>query len=160
GSNNQFSRDGRRLMSWAGSTLTLMDFASGAECRVLPRSRFDPGETTTDVEFSPDSRWLACVTSSGVRLWDLAAGKECAVLPMSRLADVKFLPAGDELITAGYAGIFRWPMTLNADSLRIGPAHKAGAAKPAGQISLDREGRMLAVGVGDGGRVLDLERPT
>jgi WD40 repeat protein len=162
---SRYSRDGRRILTRAGPKLILMELAPGNVCRTLAKSRFTPRERISGGGFSPDGRWLAFGTSaegttSGVRLWDLASGKESAFLPVSDTSDVRFHPTERELITAGRAGVFRWPLTPQADTLRIGPARRLRAQGWKGQIGLDREGRMLTVIEGGGARVLDLDNPT
>src|SRR5262249_6363995 len=44
GTVSPFSRDGRRLISVAGTKCTLLEVTPGLECRSLPQSRFSPGE--------------------------------------------------------------------------------------------------------------------
>jgi serine/threonine protein kinase/WD40 repeat protein len=156
-----FSRDGTRLICRDGSRFTLLEITSGLECRTLFINRLSDGERIIHGGFSPDGRWLVAATNAGARLWDMARGAEPAFLPIPGTVDAKFHPESDEIFTAGWAGLFRWPLQARGGSLLIGPARKLDVPGPLEKISFDRRGRILTVVEGGhfgGGRVLDLEQ--
>lgn len=112
--------------------------------------------------FSPDGRWLAAATGNGVWLWDLATGKAIAFAPERIGSDAKFHPSGKELFTCGAAGLYRWTFDIEANVVRIGPPRKLPVSGSQTNISLDGQGRTIAVVDGlreGGGWLLDLKDP-
>ncbi len=154
-------RDGRRLATQDGSGLAVWEVAPGREYRALARCP-DAEEQYEDGDFSPDGWWLAVGTSRGARLWDLAGGTGAVLLKAPAMKDAKFHPSGGELFTSGPAGLYRWPVRQEEGVLRVGPARRLPVPGPQERLSLDRDGRTLAVAGGwaeGGGRVLDPEGP-
>jgi WD40 repeat protein len=161
GEARHFSRDGRRLTTQVsvGSKLALWDVALAREYRSLPRSQPTAKEEIRDGGgISRDGRWLALAGKERLRVWNLALRKEIASLPDLFTVDAKFHPNEQELFTSGRAGAYRWPLSEHNDALRIGPARKLLASGALGRISLDGEGRILAVVDGARGRLLHLEQ--
>jgi serine/threonine protein kinase/WD40 repeat protein len=156
----QFSGDGCRLVRRNGISASVWEVAPGRECRTLPSSRSIGSEGLGHGDVSPDGRWLAIGTSHGFRLWDLALGKEAASVGLSYMKHAKFHPSGKELFTCGPAGLYVWPLRAEADLLHIGPACKLPEPSSSDAISLDRDGRIIAVassGSSGGGWIADLE---
>jgi hypothetical protein len=93
---------------------------------------------------------LALGTSRGVALWDLAGGRELAFLPSDRVEDLRFEASGD-LLTAGAAGVQRWPVRLVPDrgEFRIGPPRGEESPTGVGRTAGDRSGS-IAVQAGEG----------
>jgi serine/threonine protein kinase/WD40 repeat protein/Tfp pilus assembly protein PilF len=155
-----FSRDGRRLITQAsvGPELALWDVALAREYRSLPRSQPTANDEIRDGDISRDGRWLALAGKERLRIWNLALRKEICSLSGLFVIDAKFHPNEEELFTSGRAGVYRWPLSEQGDSLRIGPARKVLASSVLGRISVDRAGRTLAVIDGFRGRVVSLEQ--
>jgi WD40 repeat protein/Flp pilus assembly protein TadD/tRNA A-37 threonylcarbamoyl transferase component Bud32 len=160
GWDSRLSRDGRRLAARVAGDLTVWDLAFAREYRSLPRSPVAGREQYGHGDVHPDGRWLALGTARSARLWDLARATELEFLPLSQMNDVRFHPNGRELFTSGPAGLYHWPVDVRPGNLRIGPPRKLPVTGHPGQISLDRDGRTLAVADWTTGcRILDLARP-
>jgi eukaryotic-like serine/threonine-protein kinase len=121
-------------------------------------------------QIAADGRLMVSAGDDGVRFWDLDApteyGKEIASLYVPGPARAALLQ-DDALITAGAAGVRRWPLWTDfshggvrrGSPQRLGPA--AQAARPVNQgASLSPDGRRMAV-VASVGRafVFDLDAP-
>ena len=162
GETRYVSRDGRRMASLAGDALAVWEVIPGREYRTLPRNPAGVRHHAGSGGFSPDERWLAVATGDGVRIWDLPLGKASAFLPAPIAADAKFHPSGKELFTCGEAGVYRWPFQAEGDTLRIGPPGKLPVSGSPAYISLDGQGRLMAVAGAPnnaGGWLLDLDDP-
>lgn len=159
GGESALSVDDLRLIVRNGTKLSLWDLALGREYRTLPRSL----ESNTDVhdgDISPDGRWLSTSHNAGVRVWDLATNELVASLPLGgRTIGAIFHPNGEELISSGSEGLYRWPFEQDANTLRIGPPRKLPIKGSLQRVRLDKAGRNLAV-VGNGGLILNLENPS
>lgn len=173
----RFSDDDRLFgPTISGSEVTLWRVANGSEaCASLCRPL--GGAAVTAVEFSRDGRLLATLDhSGGVHLWSVAGRAFLASLPVNA-ASIAFDRAGDSLLTAGDAGLHRWPIrelppAESADraqsELRVGPPTSLNMPKGLSCVALDASGRTIAVAVPaagqatilreDGTRVM-LERP-
>jgi len=160
GEAQHFSRDGRRLTTQGsfGPELALWDVALAREYRSLPRSQPTADDGIRDGDISRDGRWLALAGKERLRIWNLALRKEIGSLPGLFVGDAKFHPNEKELFTSGRAGVYRWPLSEQGDSLRIGPARKVLASSALGRISLDRDAHTLAVIDGFHGRVVSVEQ--
>jgi WD40 repeat protein len=142
----RFSRDGRRMVSRAGSHIVIWEVALSREYRALPWSPVTGREDVrSDGGLSPDGHWLAVAAGNGIRLWDLASGRSLASLDTSHAVAAAFHPSGSELFTSGHGGLYRWPWHAEDGLLRIGPAQKLPVAGMPEGISLDAAGRSLAV---------------
>jgi WD40 repeat protein len=89
-------------------------------------------------------------------------GQHLTTLPTTHAAAAAFHPSGRELFTSSHGGLFRWPWNEVAGALCIGPATKLQVDGYLEGVSLDREGRTLAVarlGSSGGATVLELESP-
>ena len=124
----RFSADGRHLTCYWGNDFVLKtcDVAAERVCRFLRLPASAPGElnkrrpefeSSWSAEFSPDERLLVSSHPDGARLWDVASGKLLAQIPGEIVVSAFFAPGGDQLITSGREGLFRWPV---ADLLKQG----------------------------------------
>jgi len=147
-----------RLSTRVGENVAIWEVASSAEFRTLPTTQSSRGYWGNT---SGDGRWLAVGRYGGVQVWDLARGKELAVLPLRGATFPVFHPSRNELFTSSADGLYRWPLHLQSNSLRIGPPSKLPVADLAlGRLHFDRDGHILAVSVGGasgGGRVLEID---
>ena len=163
GDANGFSRDGLRLVSRAGSRITIWEVASSREYRALPWSPAIGREEVRDGGgISPDGRWLAVAAGDGFRLWDLKSERALATLPTTHAVAAAFHPRGNEFFTSSHGGLYRWPLNAEAGLLRIGPALKLPADGLLEGVSLDKDGRTLVVarlGLSGGASLLELESP-
>src|SRR5262249_26486359 len=142
GAAQEVSRDGRRLVSRAGHTLTLWEIAPGREYLPLPGSAASVGSPLFGV--SPNGRWLvAGQVQCGV--WDLALRKKVASLPLSGMLDARFHPNGREFFTSGDDGLFRWSFETGEGGVRIRPISRLLPPGRLEFLSLDRDGRLIAV---------------
>jgi WD40 repeat protein len=164
GDANRFSHDGRRLVSRVGSRVNIWEVARSREYRTLPWSPVTGRESVRGGGLSRDGRWLTVAAGDGFRLWDLDSEGSLARLPSTYAVMAAFHPSGRELFTSGRGGLYRWPWYAEAGLLRIGPPRKLPIAGLLERISLDAEGRILAVarlGTSTGGAsVVDLQSPT
>lgn len=163
GDANRFSRDGRRLVSRAGSNVTIWEVASSPEYRALPWTPvIGREEVRSGGGLSHDGRWLAVAAGDVFRLWDMKSGRSLATLPTTHAVAAAFHPSGTELFTSSHGGLYRWPVHLEAGLLRFGPASKLPVDGLLEGVSLDAEGRTLAVarlGSSGGASVVELESP-
>jgi serine/threonine protein kinase/WD40 repeat protein len=163
GDANRFSRDGRRLVSRAGSKVTIWEVASSPEYRALPWTPvIGREEVRSGGGLSHDGRWLAVAAGDVFRLWDLKSGRSLATLATTHAVAAAFHPSGTELFTSSHGGLYRWPWRLEGGRLRIGPASTLPVDGLLEGVSLDAEGRTLAVarlGSSGGASVLELESP-
>jgi eukaryotic-like serine/threonine-protein kinase len=168
----RFSRDDRRL---AGSTqdgkLGVWQVGDSREYRTLIRKALPEKGHYQAVAVNPDGRLLAVGMLDGFGLWDLATGSELAFMPMTEgsngVADLRFEPSG-ALLTAGYAGLLRWPVRADPkapDRLLVGPPERL--LPRASYIDQSEDGRVTvacnrAVGQWQayaGGWILHADRP-
>ena len=78
------------------------------------------GNPLGEGSISPDGQWLAVAMTGGARVWDIARGREVARLVEA--LGVQFSADGRELFTTGPTNVLqRWPITMAAGALRIGP---------------------------------------
>ena len=112
GDHLQFSADGRRLAMVEHNTAHLLVYETVADavCRTipLPISRMDPW--IADVAFDPHGRWVAGADARGALVCDVARGVPLGLLGLGRVFGVLFEPDGRHLLTAGDAGLLRWPL--------------------------------------------------
>jgi serine/threonine protein kinase/WD40 repeat protein len=166
----QFSADGRLLgVVWEGDRADLLEVTPSREYRTLVNSAGPGGGGYCFGDFSPDGRLLAVGMDSGARLWDLRDGRELAVLP-TKAPFVFFEGSGADggpasppwrLLTAGPAGLLRWPVTsedAEGKHLRLGPPQQLSAL-PRAWFARSPEGRTLAAVTVEGkvNQILDLE---
>jgi WD40 repeat protein len=146
-SNHLFSRDGRIVVSF-DQKLTTYVVDPALEYRTFAHASREPIDYGA-VTIRPDGRLLALGTSRGVALWDLAGGMEVAFVPIVGAEDLRFEASGD-LLTAGAAGVQRWPVRLNHDrgEFRIGPPGRLESRAKSGRIAANPSGR---IAVPDGG---------
>jgi serine/threonine protein kinase/WD40 repeat protein/tetratricopeptide (TPR) repeat protein len=156
------SRDGRRLAGRAGSNLAVWEVAPGREYLPLPTRPGEgwPGGWDALGGISPDGRWLVA-SGDRCRIWDLALRKEVASLsPTSGVRGVKFHPTRQEFFTSSPDGLYRWSFKVSDGALRIRPTSRLLPPGSSGQISLDRQGGLLAVvREGEAVAILDLKDP-
>jgi WD40 repeat protein len=157
GTGSQVSRDGRRLVTQAGKTITLWEVETGREYRTLPKKRPVGKESDMGGDISPDGRWLVMGTTAGVHVWDLDARKEIAYVSTARVNDAKFHPSGEELFTCGPYGLFRSPFKLDAGVLSLGPPVRLPVPGHMDRLAIDRDCRtVVTTDYFNGFRVLDL----
>src|SRR5262249_23164148 len=111
-------------------------------------------------------RLMASTDGGKVFLWDLAAVREAdkkvRELPLSTYRAVFFHPSGDSVFTAGSKGLERWPISHEADGVRIGQRQTVVEPKigGAGGACLSLDGRTVAViSVSGQVRVMSLDQP-
>jgi serine/threonine protein kinase/WD40 repeat protein len=157
------SRDGQRLLVITGTQFGHWEVVHSREYRTLPRckSGLPLHEAIHNTAFSSDGRWLLASGDRGVWLWDMAAQRNGVLLPLSRTIDAQFHPRGEELLTSGNAGLFRWQARVREGVFQIGPSARCLLDVPLQRISLSPDGRVTVVSqsVGGGGRVIDLGNP-
>ncbi|HKM54113.1 MAG TPA: hypothetical protein VJY33_11950, partial [Isosphaeraceae bacterium] len=139
-----FSSNGNQLAFQSGPTLGTWDVAHDHEVRMLNPglignqtvSRKDDGVRAAD--FDPDGTLVALGTREGAYVYDALSGQELARLESGPCATVLFDRQGQNLITCGDRGLFRWPIRSDpnggANALRVGPPellHEA-TADPSG----------------------------
>jgi WD40 repeat protein len=78
-------------------------------------------------------------------LWDVDAGTEVGLLP-GRFVTAHFTPDGRKLLACGAAGVFCWPVQMDAagQSMRIGPAIQLARESDERRSSLTSDGAWLA----------------
>src|SRR5206468_899163 len=109
------SRDGRRLASRAGPTVTVWDVAPGSEYLPVP-PRPATGGRVDCWGVSPDGRWLVA-GGQPCRVWDLTSRKEVASLPGGQVVGVRFHPTRPEFFSSGADGFFRWSFEAGGGAL-------------------------------------------
>jgi serine/threonine protein kinase/WD40 repeat protein len=170
----KFSTDGRWLgVAWDGDRADLLEVTPTREYRTLVSSAgVGRGAYSYYGDFSPDGRLLAVGMEEGARLWDLHAGRELAALPEKtpfaffdvRAADGNSVPPNTPrwtLMTAGPAGLLRWPVTADGsrgERLRLGTPRQVS---PLGRVWITHrtDGSTLGAATEEGGanRILDLD---
>jgi serine/threonine protein kinase/WD40 repeat protein/tetratricopeptide (TPR) repeat protein len=157
------SVDGRLLSSSRRGTRILLEECVPSQVRrTLVRDvRAKKGKQYFMPAVHPDGRLLAVGMESGVGLWDLPSGREVAFLPIGYTETIAFDPSGS-LLTYGYAGLHRWPITTEAGSsagLTIGPPQLLLSVPSWDRrIGLSRDGRVLAAAIGEGAVVMHADR--
>ena len=151
-----FSSNGNQLAFQSGPTLGTWDVAHDQEVRTLNPglignqtvSRKDDGVCAAD--FDPDGTLVALGTREGAYVYDALSGQELARLESGPCATVLFDRQGQNLITCGDRGLFRWPIRSDpnggANALRIGPPellHEA-TADPSGWNKTQLASRITA----------------
>jgi WD40 repeat protein len=155
-----FNREGSRLAVYTGGTkIGLWEVAPCREYRVLSSPAIAKREGIHDGSISPDGRWLGIGEGTGVRLWDLALGQDRAFLPTGTTYGVAFHPKDEALFTCGPAGLYRWPVHQEAETLRVGPPRQLPMSGAFQRVRLDAAGRLLAVASFAGGHVVNVEQP-
>ncbi len=121
-----------------------------------------PSDRPECISISPDGRWLVSGTHAGARVWDLRHGAEIAFLPIGPTSSVLFLPHGQELVTVSDAGISRWAIHANSDTVHIGQRTTLlnSTDRELRQSCLSSNGNRLFVASRDQGEVMvfDLEK--
>lgn len=121
--------------------------SGGAPPRVLVAS----GPAVLGLAFRPASTRLALADAEGVKLWDLAQreGAPVKLAPGSdggvRVSSVAWSSDGGLLAAAGEGGVALW-----ADPASPEPPQKLVAERDARALAWSHDGRLLAVGRGDG----------
>jgi WD40 repeat protein/DNA-binding SARP family transcriptional activator len=160
----ELSPDGR-VLAVAGEegSLRLLDLRSG-ELRTASGPRDEPVER---IAFTPDGRHVITASSNGdVNLWDVRRAEVIETLAghASAVRSLAVADDGKTLYSAGSDGsIIVWDL---AGSRRLGRPFRAGAVNVRNpRYALSSDGRLLAVGQGDGGvsivdaRTLDARAP-
>ena len=150
----RFSRDDRRL---SGGLLDgkygFFQVGDGREHRTLARNA-PPGKVIyQSVAVHPEGRLLACGMRDGFGLWDLTTGSELKFISLDQESGgvmyVLFEPSGS-LLTAGFAGLLRWPVSADPKSpgrLQVGPPQRLlPRANHIGQ-SQDPDGRVIVTSI-------------
>jgi WD40 repeat protein len=167
GSGWRFRADDRRLVFLQRQeTFGLWRLALGAERRAF---RGHAGHLW-GAQISPDGRLMVSAGDDGVRFWDLAAGTEAAKALTARqgAGRTRAVLHGDALITAGEAGLQRWPLRVDWQRgiFRLGTPRTIdlSADRPlpdVRNVALSPDGRTAAVVLFGLDNVLlfDLDRP-
>jgi WD40 repeat protein/serine/threonine protein kinase len=142
GEASHVSRDGRRLASRAGHTLTVWDVNPGREYLPLPPRPGSRGEIG-GVTCSPDGRWL--IANGGTsRIWDLTLRKEVGSVPGTPPA-VGF-HSNSEFFANGPDGLSRWSFAVKDGVVHVRPITRwMSPPFPVDRLALDREGRLAVV---------------
>ncbi len=135
-----FSRDGRRLASWGGTTVRVWDAATGKELRRFPGH---VGNVDAAV-FSPDGRLLTLDGWGGsIHLWDVATGRETGRFGRgvtARFWAAKFAPDGRTLFTGSEDhAVLVWNMTTGKVARRF-----LGHTAPVVSVQLSADGKYAA----------------
>jgi eukaryotic-like serine/threonine-protein kinase len=153
-----FNRAGSRLAGYTeGTKIGLWEVAPGREYRMLSSPAVGQRAFVQDGSISPDGRWLAVGEKTGARLWDLELGQDRAFLPIGATQGVAFHPKDEALFTCGHAGLYRWPVHQEAETLRVGPPRQLPMPGILKRVRLDAAGRVLVVASYAGGHVVNLE---
>ncbi len=157
GSDTQFSRDGRILVS-LGDKLILYQVDPALEYRTFAHASHEPMDYANP-SIRQDGRVLAVGSNRGAVLWDLARGTELAFLPIGNAWNLMFEPSGD-LLTNGEVGVQRWPVHLDRErgEFRIGPPRSLRLPAGFGTIAEDRSSRIVAKANSDSAYVATAER--
>jgi WD40 repeat protein len=126
---------------WDGTGLDFFEVANGEGLRTIHQREKGTEGVGGTVIFSHDGGLLAYQTSGGTRLWDMMAEREIGALDGQDMTPVGFDAADNNLLVAGTAGLFRWPIKrsgpdsgLGVDAAVLIPVHIPGRA---GRISTD-----------------------
>jgi serine/threonine protein kinase/WD40 repeat protein len=162
GTSLRFGPDGRLAADIKDNKLRLWEVAPGHECRRLVRNPARGKAPYGPFAVSPNGLILAAAAPNGFGLWDSRTGERLASVPCGPLDDVVFETART-LLTAGPAGIFRWPLQPDAGSagvLRLGPPQRLplpGTSET--QIACTPDGRAVASAHPGGALVLHADHP-
>jgi serine/threonine protein kinase/WD40 repeat protein len=157
GATRHVSRDGRRLASSGGRTISLWEVVPNREYLPL-HTRPASANPLTAVAISRNGRWLITSGDPG-RVWDLDLRTEIASLPGPWLKDARFHPKRPELLTTGPNGLDRWSFEEGKGVLRIRPAARVLLRGVPELMDLDGHGSRAVVARGWGAQVLTLEDP-
>lgn len=127
----RFSDDNRRLgVCTLGGKSGIFNVGDGREFRTLVREPALKKLLYTSVSVHPDSKMLAAGMTDGFGVWDIASGEDLAFVPLDAGSEgiraLQFEPSGS-LLTAGFSGLFRWPVGTDAAKhgrLTIGPPQR------------------------------------
>ena len=155
-----FSPDGSLVASASGTTVDLLDAATGQPKQKLTGHTKD----LLAVAFSPDGKTLASAGHDGIKLWDVASGKEAKglvggasaaatsdLLALAQIdtSGVAFSPDGKLLAAGGSSGLRLWEMP-SAQPVKapdtwssMPPGGRAGAVNAVG---FSPDGKTLASG--------------
>ena len=162
GASRYVSRDGYRLATRAGHTLAVWDLSPGREYLTMPSGAAAYSSVAVGA-IGPDGRWLLGGRDRCL-VWDLALRKAVGALPVrSSLTGAKFHPTRQEFFTSSQDGLYRWSFEVTDGALRIRPTSRLLPPGNWAQLSLDREGGLLAVhrgGHSGGVAILDLKGPS
>jgi WD40 repeat protein/Flp pilus assembly protein TadD len=149
GSNLRIRADGRLLVN-EGSSLSLVELASGREYRsFVQQSKAGENLDYWCAHVHPAGRLLAVPMSDCTRLFDLETGDELASLPQSGYT-LAFAENG-ALLTNGDDGLLRWPVRPTADPtcLQMGPPELLHAGTYL-DIACDKKGEVIGQAARDG----------
>jgi serine/threonine protein kinase/WD40 repeat protein/Tfp pilus assembly protein PilF len=151
----QFSHDDRFLgADVSGSRVRLFQFHAGDEFRTLAHqdSSRRHGYARLGLPFlDPKGRLLASAAGDGVALVDVERVEEVAFLKVPEHAPLGFEPAG-ALLTAGSAGVLRWPVTVDpaTGQRRYGPVERLAESAGYHFHGLSADGQVIATPTGTG----------
>lgn len=142
-------RLGRITLPKANSTIRIWEVATGKPLRVFRESGIR--DAIASLALAPDGRTLAASCQDTLRLWDLTTGKVLRSLPGARKADspilnLQFSPNGKLLAGALGNMVALWDVPsgrrINLDDNE--------STEEITSVALSGDGRLLAVGDGDG----------
>ncbi len=105
-----FSPDGRSLATGSATDppeVKIWDLATRRARATLSAPPADPQDAFYDLSFSPGGRLLAAASLASVDIWDGKTFARLRSLPGSA-AVAKFVPTGQQLLTAGTNGLTLW----------------------------------------------------
>ncbi len=133
-----FSRDGTRIITRGGPTVSVWDAATGEEMRIIQ-------DTHISATFSASGRQIVTRGFGGdAVVWDVATGNkivECG-------ADERYLgisPSGEWVVTGDGEGLVRVLEAGTGKETRVLKGHSAAVTS----VSFDRDERLIATGSGD-----------
>jgi serine/threonine protein kinase/WD40 repeat protein len=147
--------DGTLGVDLSASKIRLFRFRGGQEfCTVqhAEKSRHGVGFSTLGIPaLDPTGRFLACSAGDGMALVDVVRSEEVAYFNVPRHAALAFEPDG-ALLSAGVAGVLRWPLTVDKATgrRRFGPPERLAESRNYHFHGVSGDGQTIASPTGSG----------
>ena len=118
GAFRQFSPDDRLLAFTGepglnGTYVGVWEVATAVATRSFSEPN-SPDKGPACVDIGTDGHLMITAGPDGIRVWDIVAGKQVATLSGSLEHWVRFARDGNELLTSGINGVYRWPIRSHA----------------------------------------------
>jgi serine/threonine protein kinase/WD40 repeat protein/Tfp pilus assembly protein PilF len=153
GAFRQFSPDDRLLgftgePGLNGTHVGIWEVATAVATRSFSEPN-SPNKGPACVDIGLEGRLMITAGSDGIRIWDIVAGKELATLSSGVEHWARFAGDGNELITSGINGLYRWPIRRTPESdrtsIQIGPPKQIGTFSDARKAATDQSGQTIGV---------------